>query len=272
MLQYKGRLAANAEVNLLHVLRAPSNRHFNWYQVADWLKGDALQRLDLRTLEDALQRCGHDDPARATADICFAWNSPLGQIDPERVWPFFAEHPEFIEEAFGLRPAPGRYSYSVATTLTLLEQFPVLPVRFIPVLLELALGSSKTNRAEAQQLLETLPDIGDRAVEALASSKQEIRTLAAEWLQRLGYREAIPALKATLAKESAKPCAPPCSPPWKASAKTSPATWPRTCCWPRRTKACRPPPASLAWLDLTTCPPASGSTAPRWSRPSCAGG
>lgn len=201
VLQYKGRLAANAEVNLLHVLRAPSNRHFNWYQVADWLKGDALQRLDLRTLEDALQRCGHDDPARATADICFAWNSPLGQIAPERVWPFFAEHPEFIEEAFGLRPAPGRYSYSVATTLTLLEQFPVLPARFIPVLLELALGSSKTNRAEAQQLLETLPDIGDRAVEALASSKQEIRTLAAEWLQRLGYREAIPALKATLAKE-----------------------------------------------------------------------
>lgn len=201
VLLYKGRLAASAEINLLHILRAPLNRHFNWYQVTHWLKGDALQRLDLRTLEDALQRAGNDAPARTTADVCFGWNSPVGQIVPERVWPFFAAHPEFIEEAFGLRPSPGRSSYSVSTALTLLEQFPVLPARFIPVLLELALGTSKTNRAEAQQLLETLPDIGDRAVEALASSKQEIRTLAAEWLQRLGYREAIPALKATLAKE-----------------------------------------------------------------------
>lgn len=201
VLQYRGRLAASAEVNLLHILRASREKHFNWYRVSNWLKGDALQRLDLRTLEDALQRSGYDSPARATAAICFGWNSPLEQMAPERVWPFFAEHPEFLEEAFGLRPLPERVDYSLGTALRLLEQFPVLPARFIPVLLELALGSSKTNRYEAQRLLETLPDIADRAVEALASSKQEIRTLAAEWLQRLGKPESIPALQATLAKE-----------------------------------------------------------------------
>ncbi|MDP9940536.1 DUF4132 domain-containing protein [Ectopseudomonas alcaliphila] len=201
VLQYRGRLAASAEVNLLHVLRASSDKYFNWYRVSDWLRGEALQRLDLRTLEDALRRSGHGDAARATAAVCFGWNSPLEQLSPEKVWPFFAEHPEFLEEAFGLRPAPERSGYSQGTALTLLEQFPVLPARFIPVLLELALGGSKTHRLDAQRLLETLPDIADRAVEALASSKQEIRTLAAEWLQRLGKPETIPALKAALAKE-----------------------------------------------------------------------
>ena len=201
VLQYRGRLAASAEVNLLHILRASNDRYFNWYQVSNWLRGDALQQLDLRTLEDALRRSGFHDATRETANICFSWNSPLAQLAPERVWPFFAEHSEFLEEAFGLRPSPERAGYSVSTALTVLEQFPVLPARFIPVLLELALGGSKTHRLDAQRLLETLPDIADRAVEALASSKQEIRTLAAEWLQRLGQPGTVPALQAALAKE-----------------------------------------------------------------------
>lgn len=201
VLAYRGRLAASADVNLLHALRVTRRRYFNAYQLMQWLKGDALRRLDLRTLADALRRCGSEEPERETAGLCFGWNSPLAQLDPDRVWPFFAEHPQFLEEAFGLRPNHGRTEFDVPTALSLLERFPVLPKRLIPVLLELALGASKTNRSEAQRLLETLPDIAERAIEALGSSKQEIRTLAAEWLQRLGRPEAVPALKAALAKE-----------------------------------------------------------------------
>lgn len=255
VLQYRGRLASSAEINLLHILRASNERYFNWYRVSNWLKGDALQRLDLRTLEDALQRSGYDTPARATAAICFGWNSPLEQMMPERIWPFFAEHPEFLEEAFGLRPSPERVTYSQSTALNLLEQFPVLPARFIPVLLELALGGSKTNRYEAQRLLETLPDIADRAVEALASSKQDIRTLAAEWLQRLGQPQSIPALKTTLAKEKRETVRAALLTALESLGEDISAHLAPAVLLAEAKKGLQgKPPASLAWLDLDTLP------------------
>ncbi|MBB4867653.1 hypothetical protein HNP46_006572 [Pseudomonas nitritireducens] len=269
---YKRHLANLPEMNLLHLIRA---FNFNWYQLSSCFKGDALARLDLRTLEDAMQRAGHQRAAREVAEVCCGWNSPLEQMPPENVWPFFASHPEFLEEAFGLRPSESSnryYGFNESWGLNILQRFPVLPARFIPILLELALGTSKTNRSEAQRLLETLADIGQRAEEALTSSKQEIRGMAADWLKRLGNPAAVQALNTALVKEKRETVRASLLAALEAlgqdiSGYLTPAVLLKEAQKGLQAK----PPASLSWLDLDHLPAAQwldGSPAdpaiPRW--------
>ncbi|KAF1072120.1 MAG: hypothetical protein GAK45_00298 [Pseudomonas citronellolis] len=257
LLLHRRRLVGSGQLNLLHTLRAMRVRQqvIHWYQLNEWLPGSARERLDLRVLEDALNRVGAHNPARETVDLAFGWNLPIEQFEPAGVWPFFAEHPEFIEEALGLRPSVNRREYGIPAGLAALASFPVLPARFIPVLLELALGGSKLHRAEAQRLLEALPDIADRAVEALGSSKQEIRTLAAEWLQRLNQPHSLPALRSALAAEKRETV--------RAALLTSLESLgedisayltPQVLLAEAQKGLKAKPPASLAWLDLDALP------------------
>ena len=69
----------------------------------------------------------------------------------------------------------------------------------------MALGSNKTERIAAQDCLARQPDKEAKIVAALASRQQDARLAAAEWLAKLKYTGAIPALRAALAKEKSEP-------------------------------------------------------------------
>ena len=210
---YKQRLSQLPEYNLIHFLIAMGHRyiregrmHLSTYALNDCLKAEDYAKLDLRQLRDAIQKAGIDQADQSVAYFLLQSNydDALDRLAPEHVWPFFAEQPDFLAEALGLLPSQlhGYYeSYNVAAALQILGYFPQLPTQFIPRLLELALGESKSYRLQAQQLLQRLPDIRLRAEEGLASSKQEIRIVAAEWLVRLNDVAAIAALQTALKKE-----------------------------------------------------------------------
>lgn len=210
---HKQRLQALPMFNLYHVFRiiGQSQRAHgvNWYHLTQYLKDKDYEQLDLRQLVPLYQQANDSNPLRQVAKLCleYSWNDDglLARLAPAQVWPFFAEHPEFIAEALGLtaNQSDSRYyGLEASKALQVLGYFPVLPTQFIPRLLELALGEGKTHRLQAQKVLQALPDIRVRAEEALHSSKQEIRVTAAEWLTRLGHTESISVLQAALKKES----------------------------------------------------------------------
>ena len=211
-LSHGGRLQAHPEFRLPHLVRwiGANNRKEIWRLWFDdrfqhWVSNHS-SGLDLRSLADVLERTGY--PVKVIANDCLqsSWQGgePQDVLPPEHVWPFFAEHLEFLEEGLGLRPnSQEQYrEYTVGNTLGVLATFPVIPPQFIPRVMELALGEGKTNRPAAQAVMSKVPDMGGRVVESLGSSKMEIRIVAAEWLANLEHREAVPALYKALKKES----------------------------------------------------------------------
>ncbi len=177
-----------------------------------WLGRQAPDSLDLRAFAQLLKDAEVTPRHLAQACLRPRWYMtamPTDLLPAERVWPFFAEHPEFIDEGLGLAPSTSgtnyrdsRGQFDLGSTLALLDSFPVLPARWLPRLMELALGEGKTHRAAAQRALSRLPDIGRRIVESLGHNKSEVRIEAAEWLADLGYAEAAPELARALDRES----------------------------------------------------------------------
>ncbi|WP_405055868.1 DUF4132 domain-containing protein [Kribbella sp. NBC_01505] len=82
-----------------------------------------------------------------------------------------------------------------------LESLPEMPPEGVDALARLGLRQQKTYRRESQDLLANVPGIGERIVDALGNSQAGVRAVAAEWLQRLAYPQAVPALEAALTKE-----------------------------------------------------------------------
>jgi hypothetical protein len=214
LMLHKQQLYSRPDVGVMHILRAVrvaerhdragfwQSRHFN-----AWLQRRPPESLDLRLFARAFEQLHW--PLRDLASVCLAesWGSqyPMDVLPPERIWPFFAEHPEFIEEGLGLRPSQAKESYrqfQLALSLRVVGCFPVIPSAWIPRLLELALGEHKTHRPQAQRILGKLPDLGPRVLEACSAGKQELRLVAVHWLVELDYREALPALRKLLGKES----------------------------------------------------------------------
>ncbi len=100
------------------------------------------------------------------------------------MWPFFARYPGYIDEALGLTPNRQQTyrEYVPAKAIEVIGAFPQVPARWVPRLLEIALGDSRSNRAEAQQVLARVPGIAHQAIDALGSTRQEVRIVAADWL------------------------------------------------------------------------------------------
>ncbi|GAB3540412.1 hypothetical protein GCM10027343_09460 [Noviherbaspirillum agri] len=210
---FGNKLETLPEFGIAHLIRWLSNTNrrggFFWYdqRFQKWLQRQDTSAIDLRMLSDLLSRSGYTVDSIALACLRAWWTDsmrPMDALPAERVWPFFAEHPEFIDEGLGLRAAQrGQYdNLELGQTLDVLATFPVIPARWLPRLMEIALGEGKMHRGAAQKVLGRLPDIGRRVIESLASSKQEIRIEAARWLADLDYRDAVPALYKALDKES----------------------------------------------------------------------
>lgn len=111
--------------------------------------------------------------------------------DDDKVYPFFAENLDFIKEALGLMPDKSNGSYwqfKPERGIEILHKFPSIPPEFIDPLFEFAFSTKKELRMPAQKTLERLPDIRERLLDALNHKKQQIRTIAKEWLTELDSR------------------------------------------------------------------------------------
>nr|BFF21403.1 hypothetical protein GCM10025730_49240 [Promicromonospora thailandica] len=163
-----------------------------------WSLRENLGELtDLRQLHEGLDRAGIAGAEQIVAELVLDrwWGA---QEVPARVaWPWFAQRPEILERH--LRTGEG--SESAAKALAVLREFPALPATLLPRLTALALGTGKTHRLAAQQVLEAHEGARTLAEQALSDSKGEVRASATAWLARIGDPAAVPALRAALRTE-----------------------------------------------------------------------
>ena len=176
------------------------------YQQGPWINWHLLSQIvdthcDYRLLLASLTLIGFPNPYEVIAARAFTWQAK----NPELAWTLFAEQPERLEQALGIRPIQSKQYYSatadLATALTILNEFPVIPPQYVPRVAEIALGSAKTNRIAAQQLLERQPNGLAIACQGLSNPAAEVRSSAASWLARIGDPAAIPYLQTALKTE-----------------------------------------------------------------------
>ena len=213
ILTYKKTVQNLPEYGLHHALCLESSRDridFNDL-FSNCLQARHFEHLDLRQLAQAAvdigvirEKAERDIAEAYLEDLYYANSLPEFVSRPELVVPFFMEHSDFIAEALGMIPSRSENELcklQADKAIALLAKFPAIPKAYIPKLLEIALGNGKTARQDAQNLLQSLPNIHQRAIEALSSGKQDIRTTAVEWLGRLGNKEAVQPLYDLLKKE-----------------------------------------------------------------------
>ncbi|RIJ71226.1 DUF4132 domain-containing protein [Nakamurella silvestris] len=175
--------------------------HVQWYRLGSRPDLD----VDLRSLAEAAARAGDQDPVDGLARyLCSTYSNRLDDFSPGHLWPFFDENPRYLSEGLGLTPprADSWRDFPTDAALDILGMFPAVPPRYLPPVVELALGEAKTHRRAAQQLLERRGVAVDLALHGLADGRTEIRTSAAAWLARIGDPAAVTALRSALATES----------------------------------------------------------------------
>ena len=151
---------------------------------------------DLRTMAEAVELAGIDQPVQTVGNLVFGWRGD--GYAPEQVWPFFATYPDQLDE---MVDKVGNGSVDATRTLQVLAMFPTLPATYVPVVAQLATGEAKTHRRAAQELLKDHPNVLGIAVEGLKSGKGEVRAAAAAWIGRLGDPAGVEVLRSALAKE-----------------------------------------------------------------------
>ncbi|GBO47063.1 hypothetical protein MFFDBJGM_00057 [Pectobacterium versatile] len=211
IIQYKKRIRNLPDFTLYHAMRIISNNKknnlsLNEYQMESEIPFHIIATLELRQLENVLQKLACRDPSRVVAALCLeTYHNGLKIFSKsEQLWPFFSLYPDYIAEALGLLPNKSDSQYrkfELSHTFELLGKFPAIPAQFIPRIMELALGENKTFRVSAQKLLEKLPNVHVNAQESLHSAKQEIRITTIEWLARIKHKDSIAPLYALLKKE-----------------------------------------------------------------------
>lgn len=164
---------------------------------------DAVHRRtgapDLRTLQLMLDEMGMD--GRAVIWRSYSGNSGarLGRgWDAADVWPFVAEHLDWIVAAAG--SSSGWYVDELAV-FAAIATLPHRPARLVDHLLTLALGPRKTQRGPAQEALAGVPRIATRAAVGLQDGRSETRLVTAQWLTRLADPSTLPVLQEAWAKE-----------------------------------------------------------------------
>ena len=207
----EGSPALKASFDITHHIRFLAARHDMFWDddaFQAWREMQPPEAQDLRRFADLLAASGRSPHAVAKACLrpALLAEAPQAVLPPERVWPFFALHPQYIDAGLGLAPAPPELGglgegALLNRALELVGLFPALPDAWVPRLAELALGEARSWRVQAQKALADVPGIGERAIEALADTRQEVRIAAAEWLAGRGEQSALPPLREALAKE-----------------------------------------------------------------------
>jgi hypothetical protein len=219
-----GDWVAPPQVQLIHVVRLAyafehlqttygQEGHIWWphLQELEAYRGRSPQPFGLRELDAAVASLPGGKPG-AIAAAYLAHNTRFASFcdwEPQAIWPIFAERPEVLQEILGAAPGrlwgPARYDYWLPekrrNAFRVLAMFPQLPPVFIPLLWDLALGDSKSERPLAQAALATLPDKAGKILVALGDGKQAVRAAAAEWLAKIGDPSAIEPLTKAVRQE-----------------------------------------------------------------------
>ena len=188
-----------------------SIRH-SWGKPFQFYQKSRKHPMDLRELAAVLKAVGLEE-SMIGDDICQHFYGPrlFSLNQPDTIWPYFAEHLFLLEEGFGMRPIPSERRPAWldekklrSNTFEVLSLFPSIPERFIPMLWEIALGASKTERPLAQECLNKQQGRDEKVVAAIQSRQIDARLAAAQWIAELKYKAAIPALKSALANEKSE--------------------------------------------------------------------
>ena len=177
-------------LTLAHALRlhAVEKRAWCWRTLEHY----SGPRTDPRAIENLMARLGF------TADAAERLGGFHGYIfsavDPEVSWPWYAEHLELLRKSLTDTETAPR-------ALEIIEAFPRIPAELLPVIAEIALGSSKVNRPLAQAALRSHPRVRELAEQGLAARTVEGRVSAAAWVGSLGRAASVPAVRTALAKE-----------------------------------------------------------------------
>ncbi len=214
VIEYDFRNRLLPHFGVMHLFRwlqlAGRAQHF-WvdYRFQCWLAAQPFGSIDLRALAAAWRGCGQLDSAVfvANASLAVRWeiNTVTDRLPAQCVWPFFAEHLNFIDAGLGVAAAPAEpkfRAFTLEATLKLLAIFPVLQPQWLTRVLEVALGTGKTNRAVAVAALASQKNLGEVLLPYLHAPKIDTRIEAANLLADLQYQAAVPALIAALKTES----------------------------------------------------------------------
>ncbi len=210
LVQHKGVITNLPDFGIYQGLRMHTHgdRHFSVWGLTNFIKPQRLAQLELRQLAEALRTVTGKDYRSTLAESYVepSYGEGLSKYihSDEMVLPFFYENMDFIAEGLGLLPSrsSNRWNeFEPKYAIALLARFETVPKEYIAKLLEIALGENKALRTDAQNVLATVPNIHERAIEALGNSKQEIRITACQWLMRLNNKDAIKPLYTQLKKE-----------------------------------------------------------------------
>ena len=177
-------------LTLAHALRlhAVEKRAWCWRTLEHY----SGPRTDPRAIENLMARLGF------TADAAERLGGFHGYIfsavDPEVSWPWYAEHLELLRKSLTDTETAPR-------ALEIIEAFPRIPAELLPVIAEIAVGSSKVNRPLAQAALHSHPRVRELAEQGLAARTVEGRVSAAAWVGSLGRAASVPAVRTALSKE-----------------------------------------------------------------------
>ena len=132
---------------------------------------------------------------------CAAWGEPLARDWPaEAVWPYFAANLDLLLDALK-SPTQRDYAFDRGAVFDAIATMPAPPSEVVNTLYDLALGTAKSERPNAQAALQNLPGKEARIINALADGKSEVRAIAATWIAALRYEPAIAPIEQALKSE-----------------------------------------------------------------------
>lgn len=201
------KVLQHPEFQIAHVINTLEPRRIDLRggNLSKWLSAHPENQFDLRQFTPLLRKI--ENPKRFIASwyLEARWGSENVLPATENVlfWPFFAQNSEFLDEAFELRPSTSLSyrGFDKIQAMLVLRAFPVIPERYLQLLYSLALSPSKTHGLAARETLQTYGLVPARIIEALGSSKQDERIVAANWIHHLVLKDAIPMVQKALTKE-----------------------------------------------------------------------
>ncbi len=190
---------------IVRQIKEKRNIDLKWGYFPDWLRLHPKELTDLRQLAEVLEKNEIDKREIAEWILYRNWGSDgLPDTGEALIWPFFIENEEYLQEAFGLKPAQDKnsyYSFELTSAIQVLEQLEVIPEQYLQVIYQHALSASKTYGPLARKTLTQYGVVEERVISTLSSSKQDERTVAANWIAELGLKKALPELKKAMKKE-----------------------------------------------------------------------
>ena len=126
--------------------------------------------------------------------------------EAEAVWPFAYQNLAELEALFIPVPTVGygekyQREWERSGAFKLLCKFPAIPPAIFGRVWELAIGTNKHERQQAQPVAARIPDLQERLAAALGSTNYQTRQNAAEWSGRLGDKAIVKTLAAAAKKE-----------------------------------------------------------------------